>query len=72
MILASRVEGVVLVLRHGRASRDAAQRAIQLLGSARARLLGMVLNDVDVRGAGYHGYYAYYGYGSAASTQPER
>ena len=62
MILATRLEGVVLVLRHGRASRDAAQRAVQLLGSVRARILGVVLNDVDMSKAG-SGYYGYYGYG---------
>ncbi|PYM04133.1 MAG: capsular biosynthesis protein [Candidatus Rokuibacteriota bacterium] len=61
-ILAGQVEGVVLVLRHGRASRDAAQRAIRNLASVRARLLGVILNDVDVRGNGYYGYYGYYGY----------
>lgn len=60
-ILAPRVDGVVLVLRHGRASRDGAQRAIQLLGSMHARLLGVVLNDVLLRGAGYYGYYGYHG-----------
>src|SRR5437667_4946739 len=59
-ILAGQVEGVVLVLRHGRASRDAAQRAIRNLASVRARLLGVILNDVDVRGNGYYGYYGYY------------
>jgi len=65
LALAPRVEGVVLVLRHGQAHRDAARRALQLLGSVRARLLGVVLNDVNVRqaGAGYYGYYGYYGYG---------
>ena len=61
-ILAGQVEGVVLVLRHGRASRDAAQRAIRNLASVRARLLGVILNDVDVRGNGHYGYYGYYGY----------
>ncbi len=66
-VLAPQVEGVVLVLRHGRASRDAAQRAVGHLASMRARLLGVILNDVDVRAAGpgypYYGYYGYYGYG---------
>src|SRR2546427_8482409 len=41
--------GTVLVLRHGRASRDAAQRAIRSLIAVRARLLGVILNDVDLR-----------------------
>jgi len=62
LILAPRLDGVVLVLRHGRAGRDASQRAIQLLASVRARLLGVVLNDVDVGQSG-SGYYGYYGYG---------
>jgi len=64
LILALRVEGVILVLRHGYASRDGAQRAVRLLGSVRARLLGVILNDVDVRAAGGYGYYRYYGYGA--------
>ncbi len=64
MVLAAQVEGVVLVLRHGRATRDAAQRAIRSLLSVRARLLGVVLNDVDLSGQGPYGYYGYYGYGA--------
>jgi Mrp family chromosome partitioning ATPase len=50
LVLAPRVEGVILVLRHGHAGRDAAQRAVQMLGSVRARILGVVLNHADVRG----------------------
>jgi capsular exopolysaccharide synthesis family protein len=61
MILAGQVEGVVLILRHGRASRDAAQRAIRSLMSVRARLLGVILNDVEIGGSRYYGYYDYYG-----------
>jgi capsular exopolysaccharide synthesis family protein len=63
LILAARVEGVVLVLRQGRASRDVAQRAIRNLMSVHSRLLGVILNDVDVQGYGYYGYYGQYGYG---------
>src|SRR5262249_48163154 len=51
-ILARQVEGVILVLRHGRASREAAQYAVRTLGSAQARMLGVVLNDVNLRAAG--------------------
>src|SRR5262249_43980888 len=61
LILAPRLEGTILVLRQGRAGRDAAQRGIGLLRSVHARLLGVILNDVDLRavGAGYYGYYGY-------------
>ena len=65
MILAGQVEGVVLVLRHGRASRDAAQRAIRSLMSVRARLLGVILNDVEIGGSRYYGYYDYYANGGS-------
>lgn len=59
LVLAPRVEGVILVLRHRHAGRDAAQRAVQMLGSVRARLLGVVLNHADVRNtaAGYQYYH---------------
>ncbi len=66
--LAPRLDGAILVLRHGRASRDGAQRAVQLLSSVRARLLGVVLNDVDAKGDSYYGYYGY-GYGAEPRRQ---
>ncbi len=61
MIVAPKVDGVLLVLRQGRASREAAQEAIELLDSLRARVLGVVLNDVDGRfaGPGYGHYRSY-------------
>jgi polysaccharide biosynthesis transport protein len=61
LILAPKVEGVLLVLRHGRASRDTAQRAVQLLAFIRARLLGVILNDADGRAASA-GDYVYAGH----------
>jgi len=60
MILAGQLEGTVLVLRHGRASRDAAQRAIRSLIAVRARLLGVILNDVDLQANSYGYYDSYY------------
>ncbi len=57
--LAPRLEGVVLVLRHGRASRDDAQEAVQRLGAVRAKLLGVIVNAVDGEAFGRrHGYYS--------------
>jgi capsular exopolysaccharide synthesis family protein len=68
LVLAPRVDGVILVLRHGHTGRDAAQRAVQMLGSVRARLLGVVLNHADARttAAGYQ-YYHHEPITSAAS-----
>ncbi len=67
MILAGQLEGTVLVLRHGRASRDAAQRAIRSLVAVRARLLGVILNDVDVHANSYGYYDSYY----HSNTEPQ-
>jgi polysaccharide biosynthesis transport protein len=69
LVLAPRVEGVILVLRHGHAGRDAAQRAVQMLGSVRARILGVVLNHADVRSApGAYQYYRHEAVTPVAST----
>jgi capsular exopolysaccharide synthesis family protein len=72
LILAAQVEGVMLVLRHGRASRTAAHRAVRNLVSVRARLLGVVLNDMNVREIGYYGSYGYHAryYGHEARKEP--
>jgi len=65
-VLATMVDGVVLVIRTGRTKRDAVRRALGHIRSVRGRLLGAVLNDVDMRSGAYYGsyghyYYSYYG-----------
>jgi tyrosine-protein kinase Etk/Wzc len=66
-VLASMVDGVVLVVRAGRTERSLAQQAVRQLMSVGARVLGAALNDPDramaaYGGAGYY-YYAYNYYG---------
>jgi capsular exopolysaccharide synthesis family protein len=65
-VLATMVDGVVLVIRTERTKRDAVRRALGHIRSVRGRLLGAVLNDVDLRSGAYYGsyghyYYSYYG-----------
>jgi tyrosine-protein kinase Etk/Wzc len=65
-VLATMVDGVVLVIRTERTKRDAVRRALGHIRSVRGRLLGVVLNDVDLRSGAYYGsyghyYYSYYG-----------
>jgi capsular exopolysaccharide synthesis family protein len=63
-IIGSVTDGVVLVLRAGHTTRDAAKFARRQLGDAGARILGLVINQTDRKGAGYgygYGYYAPYG-----------
>jgi capsular exopolysaccharide synthesis family protein len=58
-------DAVVLVVRAYETPYDAVRRARSLLYDAGARILGVALNDVDVRKSGYgYGYYYRYGYGS--------
>lgn len=59
-ILASKADGVVLVLQPGSTDITAAQAVVQQLEKAKARILGVVLNGVDVAGGDY--YYSDYYY----------
>jgi capsular exopolysaccharide synthesis family protein len=70
-IIGSVTDGVVLVLRAGHTTREAAKFARRQLADAGARILGIVINRTDRKGSGYgygYGYYAPYGrYYRAAS-----
>lgn len=68
LVLATQVDGVVVVLKAGKTNRDLAQRTVRALRDVQARIFGAVLNDVDLErskyGDYYYGYaYRYYGYG---------
>jgi len=63
-ILATMVEGAILVVKGGFTPRELAQQAQLHIRDVGAHLIGVVLNDVDVRHNGYYkGYYRYGGYG---------
>ena len=64
-ILATKVDGVLLVVRYGFTRRSAAQNAAKQLSRAGARTLGVVLNAIprgDGTGYGYGAYHYYPGY----------
>ena len=64
LVLATQVDGVVLVLGFGEVTRDAAKQAKQLLEKVKANILGVVLNKIDMEKEGqYYPYYYYYYYG---------
>ena len=68
VVLATQVDGVVLVLKSGVTNRDLAIRTVKTLTGIKATVYGAVLNDVDIEkskyGDYYYGYaYRYYGYG---------
>jgi capsular exopolysaccharide synthesis family protein len=67
VLLATLVDGVVLVVHGGHSSRELVKRARQLLRGVGARIFGVVLNNVKVHEAGY--YYNYNnGYGAANTS----
>jgi ATPases involved in chromosome partitioning len=55
-VLATRVDGVLLVLEAGRTRRDRARRAREILEKVKANIIGVVLNSA--RFDGEYGYYA--------------
>ena len=63
MLVASLVDGVLLVVDSGRTRRGPVQLAVQMLQQAQPELLGAVLNKVAPKGRGeygaYHDYYQY-------------
>ena len=68
VLLASLTEMVLVVMRHDHTDKDVARRALQRLSSVGARLVGAVLNGVDMQKAYNREYYygrffygAYYG-----------
>ena len=64
LVLATQVDGVVLILDFGEVTRDAAKQAKQLLEKVKAKILGVVLNKIDFEKEGrYYPYYYYYYYG---------
>ena len=60
-IIASKVDGVVLVVRQGYVKKDEVKKAKDILDNVEANILGTVLNSKT--GDEDSGYYAYYGYG---------
>ena len=58
--LAAQCDGVILVVRTGTVPQDVIKRAVGQIEAVKGRILGVVLNRVDLRRSGY--YYDYYRY----------
>jgi Mrp family chromosome partitioning ATPase len=64
-LLASMVDGAVLVIRAGSTPHDLARRTVEAIG--RTRIVGVILNQAEPsKAAGYNGYY-YYDYLSSGA-----
>lgn len=61
VLIASMVDGVILVVHSGKSSRQVVRRARQLLLDVGARIVGVVLNNVNLRSQdNYYYYQSYY------------
>ncbi|MCP3031447.1 CpsD/CapB family tyrosine-protein kinase [Halobacillus sp. A1] len=56
-VLASEVDGVMLVVRSGQTDNSSAERAKELLEQSKANILGVVLNDQEKKNSNYYYYY---------------
>jgi polysaccharide biosynthesis transport protein len=63
VVMATSVDGTLVVLKAGQTSRDLAKRAARQLADVNARVFGAVLNDLDLENQKYGQYYYYYRYG---------
>jgi len=74
-VLGNVADGVLLVVQAGSTTRDAAAHARRHLASAKARLLGVILNEIDFSNPAYGYQYYYYQnyarYGYGYGNEPE-
>ncbi len=63
VVISTRVDGTLMVLKAGHTSRDVARAAVRALSDVKARVFGAVLNDLDLEDQKYGQYYYYYRYG---------
>jgi len=68
IILGSQVDGAILTVRGGKTSRDHVTRTRDRLTRANVRILGVLLNNLEMQGSDY-GYDYYYGARSAGYTE---
>ncbi len=61
-VLSALVDGVLLVVKHQGTPRDAGRLARQLLAQVNARVLGIILNQVNTNGMGRYDYYYHHKY----------
>jgi polysaccharide biosynthesis transport protein len=74
-VLGNLADGVVLIVKAGETTRDSAMHARRQLGSAKARVIGVVVNAIDFSNPayGYEYYYRnYYRYGYTYGGGPDQ
>ena len=60
VIMAPQTDGVLLMVKSGQVNRELIKKAVDQIRLAQANLVGVVLNQVDVKREGYYKYYHKY------------
>ncbi len=60
LLLAPQIDGVVFVVKAGMLRREMVKKAVEQLQLAKANILGVVLNRIDIKREGYYRYYNKY------------
>jgi Mrp family chromosome partitioning ATPase len=63
-VLSRVVDGTNMVVRAGRTTRDAVNRSKRAMAKVNPNIIGVVLNDVNLKNPHYASYYQYYQYQS--------
>jgi capsular exopolysaccharide synthesis family protein len=61
VLLSVQADSVILVIRSGQTTKQALRRARQLLAYVNAKIIGVVVNAMDMNASDYYYYYGYYG-----------
>lgn len=69
VVMSKIVDGVVLIAKAGKTTREILTKAVRQLADVETHVLGSVLNDFNIRGAGYRYYYYYYHYRSRETDE---
>ncbi len=74
VVMATHVDGTLVVLKAGKTNRDVARQAVKQLRDVKAPVFGAVLNDLDLNDQKYgqYSYYYQYGYYYGDSKQKQK
>ncbi len=72
VLLSVQADSVILVIRSGQTTKQALRRARQLLAYVNSKIMGVVVNAMDLNASDYYYYYGYYGkkYGYYYKSDP--
>jgi capsular exopolysaccharide synthesis family protein len=71
-LLSSYIDGYIMIVSSGEADRDGAAKAKELIDNVNGKMLGVVLNKINLNSKSYLGYYGKYFYGVDGAKHKDR